>query len=36
MGIFIEMVDPVRVEERGAAFDAVDLIALIEKKFSKI
>jgi hypothetical protein len=32
MGVFIEMIDPVCVEERAAPFDAMDLIALAKKK----
>ena len=32
MGVFIEMVDAVGVEERAAPFDAMDLIALAKQK----
>lgn len=36
MGVFIEMVDAVCVEERAAPFDAVDMIALAKKKLRQV
>jgi hypothetical protein len=36
MGVFIEMVDAVCVEERAAPFDAMDLIALAKKKLRQV
>lgn len=36
MGVFIEMVDAVRVEQRAAPFDAMHLIALAKKKLRQV
>jgi hypothetical protein len=36
MGVFIEMVDAVCVEERAAPFDAMNLIALAKKKLRQV
>ena len=36
MGVFIEMVDAVCVEERATPFDAMDLISLAKKKLRQI
>src|SRR5450759_424105 len=34
--ILVEMVNPVRVEERGTALDAMHLVALFEQEFGKV
>jgi hypothetical protein len=34
--VFIDVVDPLGVEQRGAALDAVHLIALVQQEFSQI
>jgi hypothetical protein len=34
--ILVEMVDPVGVEQGGAAFDAVDGVAFLEQEFGQI
>jgi hypothetical protein len=36
VGVLIEMVNPLRVEERGAALDAVHLVPLGREKFSQV
>ena len=36
MPIFIDVVDSLRVEKRGSAFDAVDLIPLFEQKLRQV
>ena len=36
MGVFVEMVDAVCVEERATPFDAMDLISLAKKKLRQI
>jgi hypothetical protein len=36
MRVFIKMIDPGRIEERAAAFDAMHFIALLEKKLGQI
>ena len=36
MGVFVEMVDAVCVEERAAPFNAMDLIALAKKKLRQV
>jgi len=36
MGVFVEMIDAVCVEERTAPLDAMDLIALAKKKLRQI
>jgi hypothetical protein len=36
VGVLIEVVNPVRVEEGGAALDSVNLIAFFEQKFGQI
>jgi len=34
--VFIDVVDPLRIEERGAALDTVNLVTIFEKKFGEI
>ncbi len=36
MGIFVDVIDPLGVEERRAAFDAMHLIALFQQEFGKV
>jgi hypothetical protein len=36
VGIFVNVIDPLGVEQRGAAFDAVDFVALFQKEFSEV
>lgn len=36
VGILVDVVDALGVERRGAAFDAVNLVALFEEKFCKV
>ena len=36
MGVLVEVVDAVGIEQRGAAFDAVDLLALRQQALLKI
>ena len=36
VGIFIQMVDAVGIEERGAALDAVDRVALLQQELREI
>ena len=36
MRILVEVVNPVRVEERGTALDAMHLVALFEQEFGKV
>ena len=36
MGVFVEVVDAVSIEERAAPFDAMDLIALAKKKLRQV
>jgi hypothetical protein len=34
VGVLVQMVDPLGVEQRGAALDAVDLVALAQQQFN--
>lgn len=36
VGALVEMIDTVRIEQGGPAFDAVDFIAFLQQKFSKV
>ena len=36
MRILVQMVDPVRVDQRGSALDAMNDITLLEQQFSEI
>ncbi len=36
VGILVEVVDPVGIEQRGPALDAVDLIAFLKQKFRQV
>ena len=36
VGIFIEMIDAICIEERSSPLDAMNMVSLVEKKFGKI
>jgi hypothetical protein len=36
MGIFIKMINAVRVKKRSSSLDAMNMVSLVEKKFGKI
>ena len=33
MGVLVDMIDPFRIQRGGAAFQAVDFVAFVEKEF---